>query len=298
MRKVAAPPSFAERLPAYRKRVEAWLDARLPAPEAPAGRLHEAVRYALLGKGKRMRPLLLYAAGEVCGLDAEQLDPAAAALEAIHTYSLVHDDLPDMDDDDLRRGRPTVHLAYDPATAILVGDALQSWAFGQLAEAAPEVGRAWLRLLAEASGALGMCAGQQLDMAGEHRSLSLSELRQLHRLKTGALISAAVMMAAACRTDLDEQTTGALQLYAEKAGLAFQIHDDVLDVALESGQLGKPQGSDSRRGKATFVSLLGLEAAQREAEATHREACDALRPLGARAEPLLYLADYIIRRNH
>ena len=298
MPKAPDPTPFSSRLPSYQERLESYLESFLPPADATPGRLHEAIRYATLGGGKRIRPLLLYASGEVCRVHADELDPAAAALEAIHTYSLVHDDLPDMDDDDLRRGKPAVHLAYDPATAILVGDALQSWAFGQLAKAAPAVSRAWLRLLADAAGSLGMCGGQCLDIEGEVRSLALEDLQKMYRRKTGALISASVMMATNCREDLNPEICGALQLYAEKLGLAFQIQDDILDVEASSQQLGKPQGSDARQGKSTFVSLLGLDEARLQADQAYRQACNALDRLGDRAEPLIYLASYLVNRTH
>lgn len=288
---------FASRMDLYRARLQNYLDLQLPPPDQTPARLHQAMRYALLGEGKRLRPLLLYACGEVTGVSADQLDPAAAAIEAMHAYSLVHDDLPDMDDDDLRRGKPTVHLAFDPATAILTGDALQSWAFEQLTRAQPEICHSWLLLLATAGGSAGMCAGQCLDIENAGENPSLARLQQMHQLKTGALISASVMMAAACQPDLDQTTSDALQLYAEKTGLAFQIQDDLLDVEASSRQMGKRQGSDARQEKPTFASLLGIREARRQAELVCGQACDALHFLGDQAEPLLYLADCMVHRD-
>jgi farnesyl diphosphate synthase len=280
-------------------------DEALPPAEQVPARLHQAMRYAALGGGKRVRPLLAYAAAEVAGGAAEAERPSAAAdsvalaVEFVHVYSLIHDDLPCMDDDVLRRGKPTVHVAFDEATAMLAGDALQAEAFRVLADAPlPAELRAQLTsMLAHAASTCGMCGGQAIDLAAVGRRLTLDELEQMHRMKTGALLAAAVRMgAAACRADAG--TAAAVAAYGGALGLAFQIVDDVLDVEGTAESLGKTAGKDARENKPTYVSVMGLAAAKARAAQLHREALDALAPLNGRARRLRELADYIVGRSN
>ena len=279
-------------------RVDRVLDALLRLGDAPP-RLREAMRYAVLGGGKRIRPRLVYATGRLLGTPPDALDPAAGAVELVHAYSLVHDDLPAMDDDELRRGRPTAHVVYDEATAILVGDALQALAFETLARSAGD-GRLALRqvaLLARAAGANGMVGGQMLDMEGEKRRFSLAEVERMHRCKSGALIHAAVMMAAAAG-DLAANETAALDQFGREVGLAFQIRDDVLDAANGTEVLGKPQGADARRGKSTYVGLLGVQAAREAADKPLQLALRALAVFGDRGHELAALARCVTARSN
>ena len=281
------------------QRIEGVLESLLPAADSPASRLASAMRYATLGGGKRMRPLLAYAASEVAGADPADVDSRAAAVELIHAYSLIHDDLPCMDDDSLRRGKPTCHVAYDVATALLAGDALQSLAFAVIA--AP--GRAHpadadaCRILAEAAGHAGMAGGQQLDLDATGATLGLLELTRMHALKTGALIRAAVRLGARCGRPLAREEVDALDRYARAAGLAFQVVDDVLDVEGSAATLGKTAGKDAAQNKATFVALLGLAEARRHAQALHAEARAALVPFAASGRRLAELADWIVLRT-
>lgn len=288
-------------LRAHAARAEDALQHRLPPADALPTRLHAAMRYAALDGGKRVRPVLVYSTGEVLGVPLEQLDGPACAVELIHAYSLVHDDLPAMDDDDLRRGKPTCHKAYDEATAILAGDALQTLAFQVLAEdpamaAAPAQRLAMVRELAVASGSRGMAGGQAIDMAATGKGLSLPELQQMHSLKTGALIRAAVRLGALSRPGLDPALFQALDDYAAAIGLAFQIRDDILDVESSTEQLGKRQGADQALAKSTYVALLGLDGAKAKAHEVHAAARTALAPLGAAAAPLAAIADFIVER--
>ncbi len=294
---------FGARVRAYQDRVHATMDRWLPAVEVSPSRLHEAMRYAVLGSGKRVRPLLIYATGEVLGLTPEQLDPSAAAVEMIHAYSLIHDDLPSMDDDDLRRGRPTCHRAFDEATAILAGDALQALALELLATDESLAVSAATRVhmvarLARAGGSLGMAGGQAVDLDAEGTRQSLGELEAMHALKTGALIRASVMLAADTAENLDDAKRNALDHFGQTIGLAFQVRDDILDVEADTETLGKPQGSDQRHGKSTFPALLGLEGAKTRVTSLKAEALEALAPFGTAAEPLRWLAAYIVDRNH
>ena len=256
------------------------------------------MRYAVLGGGKRIRPRLVYAAGRLAGASLESLDAAAAAVELIHAYSLIHDDLPAMDDDDLRRGRPTVHRQFDEATAILAGDALQALAFEVVADAEVDTTtvQAWVKLLAEAAGHGGMVGGQVLDLAGENRALDQGELEALHRRKTGALIHAAVMMGGVAG-HLAPDELARLGRFGAEIGLAFQIQDDFLDATTATEVLGKPQGSDARQGKSTYVSLLGIERARAHAVATYLAACGHLSAFDDRAEGLLAIARHIVERK-
>ena len=281
------------------QRIEGVLESLLPGADSPASRLASAMRYATLGGGKRVRPLLAYAASEVVGADPADVDSRAAAVELIHAYSLIHDDLPCMDDDSLRRGKPTCHVAYDVATALLAGDALQSLAFAVLAEpkrARPADGDAY-SVLAEAAGHAGMAGGQQLDLDATGATLGITELTRMHALKTGALIRAAVRLGAQCGRRLADDERRALDRYAHAAGLAFQVVDDVLDVEGSAATLGKTAGKDAAHNKATFVTLLGLAEARRHAEALHAEARAALEPFAAASRRLAELADWIVLRT-
>jgi len=293
---------FRERIPDYSARIERVLDRWLPPAEKIPQRLHSAMRYAVLGGGKRLRPLLIYAAGEGLGLSPERLDGPAAAVEIIHAYSLIHDDLPAMDDDALRRGRPTCHIAYDEATAILAGDALQVLAFQILAEDTamavnPAARVEMLKSVAVASGSAGMAGGQAIDLAAACRQLNLAELELMHIHKTGALIRASVLLAAQSVPGLDAAKFAALDRYAKCVGLAFQIQDDILDVEGETATLGKQAGADSARNKPTYPSILGLSQSKQRATELKDEAVKALAPLGEAAAPLIWLAEYIVSRE-
>lgn len=293
-----------------RARIETVLDASLPAADTSPERLHAAMRYAVLGSGKRVRPILAYAAARATGVSWERVDAAAAALELIHASSLVHDDLPSLDDDDLRRGRPTCHKAFDEATALLAGDALQTLAFEVLAtdpHNPPAARVGMIARLAQAAGAGGMLGGQALDLASEGRQLDLDALKNLHQHKTGALIRAAVAMAAIA-AEAQEQTqdqeaaqirekTAAMDHYAACIGLAFQVQDDLLDVEGDTAVIGKTSGADAAHHKATYPSLLGVAAAHAAARALVDSALAALRDFGAGADPLRWIADYIIARD-
>jgi geranylgeranyl pyrophosphate synthase len=290
------------RLRGYQSRVQSVLDTVLPAADVSPQRLHAAQRYAVLGGGKRLRPLLVYCTGEALGLEASSLDAPAAAVELIHSYSLVHDDLPAMDDDDLRRGQPTTHRAFDEATAILAGDALQVFAFSLLARdraagVSTEARLKMIQILADASGTAGMAGGQSLDLSAVGRSLDLEELEAMHRLKTGALIRASVLLAAACAPGLTSAEWDALDGYSQDIGLAFQIQDDILDVEGKTEDLGKTIGADAARAKPTYPSVLGLAAAKVRARELNRRACDRLAPLGERARVLAWLASYVVERR-
>ena len=287
-------------------RCERTLEALLapPADDADPRPAHlvAAMRHAVLGGGKRLRPLLVHAAGHACGAAHDALAPAAAALELVHAYSLVHDDLPAMDDDALRRGQPTVHVAFDEATAILAGDALQALAFEAVAEAGalPAAVRvALLARLARAAGVAGMCGGQAIDLAatGAHVVLALPQLERLHALKTGALIEAAVMMGAEVG-GADAATRDALQAYARALGLAFQVRDDILDVEGSSAELGKTAGKDAAQDKSTYPALLGMDASKALLAELAARMDAALAPLDARADALRALAEMAVHRRH
>ena len=280
------------------QRVESALEGALPAADESPQSLHAAMRYAALGGGKRVRALLAYASGELAGADAGLVDHAAVAVELIHAYSLVHDDLPCMDDDVLRRGKPTCHVAYGEAVALLAGDALQTLAFEVLAKAPLSQAQAQIAMLAEAAGSHGMAGGQALDLAHVEDALSLNELERMHALKTGALIHAAVRLGAACGRTLDQAQSDALDRYAAAVGLGFQIVDDVLDVEGTAHSLGKTAGKDAAQGKATYVSLLGLDAAKIRVAELRDEAHTALLAFGAGARRLNELADWIALRKN
>jgi farnesyl diphosphate synthase len=276
------------------------LDAFLPAAASVPQKLHAAMRYTVLGGGKRVRPLLAYASGALFDADPRALARVAAAVEMIHAYSLVHDDMPCMDDDDLRRGKPTVHVAYDEATALLVGDALQAQAFQVLAETEgvpPARLVAMLHLLAQAAGSHGMCGGQAIDLDSVGMALTLEQLERMHQLKTGALLRAAVLLGALAGRDLEPHELAALGAYAKAIGLAFQVVDDVLDATADSATLGKTAGKDAADNKPTYVSILGLEPSRQLAERLRGEAHDALAPFGEQALQLRELADLIVQRK-
>ena len=278
------------------RRIEDVLARVLPAAHHDPEALNRAMRYAVLDGGKRMRPLLAYAGGELTGAQPDAVDAAAAAVELIHAYSLIHDDLPCMDDDTLRRGKPTCHVAFGEAIALLAGDALQALAFGVLAGNVNSDQRDACALLAEAAGVRGMAGGQAIDLDSVGVELPVAKLETMHRMKTGALIRAAVRLGAACGRALDPGEARALDRYADAAGLAFQVVDDVLDVEGSAASLGKTAGKDVAQGKATFVSCLGLACAKARAEALRVEARAALAQFGGNARRLAELADWIVLR--
>ncbi len=282
-----------------RDRIEGQLDAALPSPAEAPMRLHQAMRHSVLGGGKRMRPLLVFAAGAVFAADEHRLDAAAMAVELIHAYSLVHDDLPAMDDDALRRGQPTTHVAFDEATAILAGDALQARAFSLLAEAAlpAELRVALLQTLAQAAGAAGMCGGQALDIDATGQQQSLQQLTRMHALKTGALIRAAVRMGALCG-DAPTTELERLDRFADALGLAFQVRDDILDVEASSEQLGKTAGKDQAQDKSTFPALLGMQGAKTKLRELSAVMDDALSGHGEQADGLRALGRLAVERDH
>lgn len=284
------------------ERFECAAAEMLPSADEVPQRLHAAMRYAVLGGGKRVRPLLVYAAGEVTAADGEALDRAALAVEYVHAYSLVHDDLPCMDNDVLRRGRPTVHIAYDEATAMLAGDALQAEAYKVVADGSLPASQtaSLMRELAHAAGTQGMCGGQAIDLAAVGRELALPELERMHRMKTGALLRAAVLMGALSgqASMLTECTREALARYGDSIGLAFQVVDDLLDVEGSTDSLGKTAGKDAAQSKPTYVTALGVEGARSLSLRLRAQALDAIATLGPRATRLRDLADLIVCRSH
>jgi farnesyl diphosphate synthase len=297
-----ASPGAADWQTACRVRVEAVLGSALPPADREPARLHAAMRYAALGEGKRIRPLLVYAAGHAVGVAPEALDAPAAAVELIHAYSLVHDDLPAMDDDDLRRGRPTTHRAFDEATAILAGDALQVLAFDLLANAPmPGVGDAgrieMIRLLARASGTAGMAGGQAMDLAATGRRLDRPQVEEMHALKTGALMRASVLIACAANPDAGAVRRGALDRYGRAIGLCFQIVDDLLDVLGDPAVTGKGAGADALRGKPTYPAIAGVAAARARAAELAEEGIAALAGLGSEAARLREFAADLVQRG-
>jgi len=286
---------------AIQARVEAALGRLLPAPDIVPQRLHQAMRYAVLGGGKRVRPLLAFAAGDLAAADLSRVEIAACAVECIHAYSLVHDDLPCMDDDVLRRGRPTCHVEYDEATALLVGDCLQAVAFQLLAEHKlaedAETQLEMLRILAAACGSRGMAGGQAIDLASVGKPLTLAELEHMHIHKTGALIRTCVALGARCGATLSIEELGHLDRYAKLVGLAFQVVDDVLDCEASTATLGKTAGKDAADNKPTYVSVLGVAGARALAEDLRVDAQKALSGFGAKARRLAALADFIVLRK-
>ncbi|WP_250534921.1 farnesyl diphosphate synthase [Caballeronia sp. AZ10_KS36] len=294
--------TFEQWMRATLDRVETALEHYLPGTDVAPARLHEAMRYAVLGGGKRVRPLLVHAAGELTGASAQAVEAASAALEMIHVYSLVHDDMPAMDDDALRRGKPTVHIQYDEATALLVGDALQSQAFIALTVEGNGLSdrqqAALVRELAVASGSVGMAGGQAIDLESVGRKLSRPELETMHRKKTGALLRASVRMGALAGDEPGADVLAALDQYAAAVGLAFQVVDDILDVTADSATLGKTAGKDAQHDKPTYVSIIGLDASRELAAQLGRDAHAAIQPFGARAQRLAELADLVVNRAH
>ncbi len=282
-------------------RMEGALAALLPSAQVAPSRLHDAMRYATLGGGKRVRPMLVFAAGELSGAEARRLEVAAAAVELIHAYSLVHDDMPCMDDDVLRRGKPTCHVEFDEATALLAGDALQSLAFQLLADARladdPATQLGMIQLFALACGSRGMAGGQAIDLDAVGKALTLPELEYMHILKTGALIRASVLLGAHCGRALSAAELERLDRYAKCVGLAFQVVDDVLDEEGDAPTLGKTAGKDREAGKPTYTSLLGLPGARNFARELLAEAHEALAAFDARALRLRQLADFIVDRD-
>jgi len=291
---------FPEWMADVQRRVEHALESRLPAGNIAPERLHQAMRYATLGGGKRVRPLLAFAAGELSGAPAARLEVIACALECIHVYSLVHDDMPCMDDDVLRRGKPTVHVQYDEATALLVGDALQTQAFDLLSapqlfeDTAAQVKS--IALLARASGSRGMAGGQAIDLASVGQSLSREELEFMHIHKTGALIRAAVMMGATAG-NTDEATLAKLDHFGKCIGLLFQVVDDILDEVADTATLGKTAGKDAANDKPTYVSILGLSKARELAKELAAEAHATLTALNTSTRRLAEITDYIVSRH-
>ena len=291
---------FTDWMQSVQARTEAALSRLLPPEEAIPARLHQAMRYATLGGGKRVRPLLAFAAGELTGAVPEKLEIVACAVEMIHAYSLVHDDLPCMDDDVLRRGRPSCHVEYDEATALLVGDSLQTLAFELLAgDTLGDSGRqlAMVRLLARASGSNGMAGGQAIDLASVGRSLNQPELELMHALKTGALIRAAVMLGALCGEKFDDGATESLDRFAKRVGLLFQVVDDILDCTANSATLGKTAGKDAAADKPTYVSLMGIDGAREFADELRTQALESLSVFGVRGQRLINLTDFITHRK-
>ena len=289
---------FADWVITKQSRIEHKLNHTLPSADLAPKKLHSAMRYSALGGGKRVRALLCYAAAELCETDIAIADAAACAVELIHAYSLVHDDMPCMDDDDLRRGKPSCHKQYDDATALLVGDALQSLAFEILSKP-QQVDNAsqqmhMLHILAQASGSIGMAGGQAIDLASVGKALTQAELESMHQLKTGALIQAAVLLGAASGSKL--QITAA-RTFAENIGLAFQVVDDMLDVEADTSTLGKTAGKDANSNKPTYVTILGLDVAKQHAQHLYTHAISALSPFGTNAHRLKELADFIMQRS-
>jgi geranylgeranyl pyrophosphate synthase len=291
-----------EFLTTYQQQIQTALDRWLPPADHEPSRLHDAMRYSVLAPGKRIRPVLVYATGEAFGAGLRQLDSSAVAVELIHAYSLIHDDLPAMDDDDLRRGRPTCHRAYDEATAILAGDALQALAFHVLAtdrESAISAARRlrMIEVLAHGSGSYGMAGGQAIDLAAVGKKITLEQLENMHRHKTGALIRASVELGYLASGADDPQLEQRLERYATCIGLAFQVQDDILDVEGSTEVLGKPQGSDEDRDKPTYPNLLGMAEAKATALRLCDEALECLQPLGASGDNLRWIANYIVKRD-
>ena len=296
------PENFEDRIAAYQARVDACLDRALPPASQLPERLHEAMRYAVFNGGKRVRPLLVYAAGESLDIEPELLDAPAVAIELIHAFSLVHDDLPAMDDDDLRRGKPTVHIQFDEATAILAADALQPLAFSVLASVSvsatsASAQNALVKLVADACGSVGMTGGQSIDLAAEGQTLTAEELEHMYSLKTGALIHAAIVSPCLLRDDIDASTTAALDAFGHAIGVAFQIKDDILDVEGETQVIGKPSGSDEKLGKATYPGLFGMDASRKRCDELLHSALADLEFFGLSGAPLGWLARYIVERG-
>lgn len=291
---------FKQYLGSCQERIDGYLNQHLNTDQPRLDRLFLAIRYSVTNGGKRIRPMLAYASCEALQGDTAQADPVAAAVEMIHAYSLIHDDLPAMDNDDLRRGQPTCHRAFDEATAILAGDALHAMAFDWLAGAEqfdPAIRLRMVQLLAAAAGPAGMVGGQAIDLGAVGQRLDIETLENMHRQKTGALIRAAVQLGALASGHASHAHLQALGTYAECIGLAFQVQDDILDIESETSVLGKQQGADLARDKPTYPALLGLEGARQLAASLRDQAVDALQPLGSDSERLRQLANYIVQRD-
>ena len=295
------PSSINAIIDHYSAQVDAQLDAILPPATGAAEQLFAAMRYSVFNGGKRLRPALCFAAADAVAESDANSAKVAAALEMIHAYSLIHDDLPAMDNDDLRRGKPTCHIQFDEATAILAGDGLQSLAFQQLTELetlpAPLVVEL-IAMLSRLGGCAGMVTGQAIDLAATGTALELEQLKEMHAHKTGALIEASVLMGAMATGQANQEQLNALSAFARAIGLAFQIQDDILDVESSTEQLGKQQGSDASNGKSTYTSILGLERARREAAELFDHSIQALQCFGEKADPLRAIAGFIVQRNH
>ncbi len=293
--------AFRDRIDDYMTRIDDALERALPAPETSPERLHEAMRYAVFNGGKRLRPILVYATGECLGVEKALLDAPAVAIELIHAFSLVHDDLPAMDDDDLRRGQPTVHVRFDEATAILAADALQPLAFRVLS-GCKDIGMAQrirlIDLVTDACGSVGMTGGQSIDLAAEGQALSAAEIEHMYSLKTGALIHASIVSACILSDEIDRASCEALDRFGRAVGVAFQIKDDILDIEGDTEIIGKPAGSDEALQKATYPGLLGVDAARRRCDELLESGLVELDHFGADAEPLRWLAKYIVSRGH
>ncbi len=292
----------SEIINSWQQKVDQALDHWLPAENIQPQHLHEAMRYSVLGDGKRIRPILVYATGQALEVPVDSLNGPACAVELIHAYSLIHDDLPAMDDDDLRRGRLTCHKAFDEATAILAGDALQALAFHVLAhdpgiQTSTENRLKMIEVLALSSGSRGMVGGQAIDLASVGKDLTLPELENMHIHKTGALIRASVKLGALACPEISDQQIEKLDQYAKCIGLAFQVWDDVLDIEGDTDVIGKPQGSDMERDKPTYPNLLGLDGAKQTAMELHGQAIENLQDFGEKADTLRWIADYIVSRN-
>jgi farnesyl diphosphate synthase len=290
--------AFIDRIPSYRDRVERALEAALPDAARPPERLHEAMRYAVLGGGKRLRPILVYATGEALGVDPVRLDAPAVAIELMHAFSLIHDDLPAMDDDDMRRGKPSTHRAFDEATAILAADAMQPLAFEILVttpalEDEPEAQVRLVKLLSECCGPNGIAGGQAMDLAAEKQKLDAAELEHMFRLKTGRLLRASVLSAAYCSPRLTTERLHRLEVYADALGVAYQIKDDILDFSAPDHE----QSSDAVKAKATYPALFGLDKANARADALLTRALEQIDDLGAAAEGLRWMANYTMLRS-
>lgn len=287
----------------YQQHIEKLLEKTLPKNSQEPTKLHEAMRYSVLGGGKRIRPLLVYATGKALGIPTKQLDAPAIAIELIHAYSLIHDDLPCMDDDDLRRGKPTIHIAFDEATAVLAGDAIQTLAFEILSKASPTICAKnqlkILNILTTSSGINGMVKGQAIDLAAVGKKLTETQLETMHKHKTGALIHASVLMATYCNKDFSldiKSQRKKLADYADAIGLAFQVRDDILDIQSDTETLGKQQGADLAANKPTYPSILGMVKAKEKLFQLHQKAVDSLVDFGEEAILLREIAEFIVKR--
>jgi len=300
---IRAGSGLGDLMQSCKKRIERALDSWLPPATQTPVVLHQAMRYAALAGGKYIRPLLIYATGKTLDINPDKLDGPACAVELIHAYSLVHDDLPSMDNDDLRRGKPTCHKAFGEAVAILTGDALQSLAFHILANdmaigASASQRLQMIQTLTTATGSMGMAGGQAIDLAAVGQSLDIADLEYMHKHKTGALIRASIKLGTLSMAEVENNTVTALDNYAACIGLAFQIRDDILDVEGNTAVLGKTQGADIAKNKPTYPALLGMDGAKHKAEDLHQQAISYLEPLGADADPLRWISSYIVQRQN